>query len=275
MIEGRLIMPYETELRKLFRGVDLRVEDLLLLEAFQIGYLEERAPARELAAVLLEHPDIKYFLINKSPSTKDFFECVIDQFGPADSKKELLRCCDTLVWELAELLIYNRHPDIYDSRIILGWNINDILSVTSIRDKVVIDAGAGSGRVAFKTVGDASMVFAVEPCASLRNFIIEKGIKRNVSNLFVVDGFLHLIPLPNGFADVLITSNAIGWNLDDELNEIERVVKPGGYAIHLGASSPDMDDPFREYLTKPEWQYAYSEYKNNESLIRKYWKQIV
>jgi SAM-dependent methyltransferase len=258
----------------MFHGVDLRVEDLFLLEAFQIGYLKDRVPEREFAVVLLEYPDIKYFLINKYPLTKDFIERVIDKFGPADNKKELLKCCDTLVWELADLLIYNKHPDIYDSRVILGWNFNDILSVTSIKDKVVIDAGAGSGRVAFKAVKDASMVFAVEPCASLRNFIVEKAKKKNVSNLFVVDGFLHAIPLPKGFADVLITSNSIGWKLDDELKEIERIVKPGGYVIHL-TSSPDTDDPLKKYLTKPEWQYNYSEYKNNEVTIRKYWKLIV
>ena len=105
--------------------------------------------------------------------------------------------------------------------------------------------------MAFKTVEDASMVFAVEPCASLRNFIIEKGKKKNVSNLFAVDGFPHAIPLPKGFADVLITSNSIGWNLDDELKEIERVVKRGDYAIHL-VSASDTDDPFTEYLTKPK-----------------------
>jgi SAM-dependent methyltransferase len=267
-------MSYRKALRKMFHGVDLKVEDLLLLEAFQIGYLKDRVPAREFVAVLLEYPEIKYFMINKCPTAKDFIDRVIDKFGPADSKKELRKCCDTLVWELADLLIYNKHPDIYDSRVILGWNFDDIRSVTSITDKVVIDAGAGSGRVAFKAVQDASMVFAVEPCASLRNFIVEKGKKKNISNLFVVDGFLHAIPLPKGFADVLITSNSIGWNLDDELKEIERVVKPGGYAIHL-TSSTETDDPFTKQLTKPRWHYSYFECKKNEFIIRKYWTQMV
>jgi len=266
-------MSYGKMLRKLFQGVDLRVEDFLLLEAFQIGSLKDRAPARELAAVLLEHPDIRYFFIHKFPPIMKFIESAIDRFGPAENKKEYEKCCDTLVWELAELIIYNKHPDIYDSRVFLEWSIDDIRSVASLKNKVVIDAGAGTGRVAFDAVEDAGMVFAVEPCASLRNFIIDKGREKGIPNLFVLDGFLHAIPLPEGFADILITSNAIGWNLNDELKEIERVVKTGGYAIHLLTSS-DFDDPYKEHLTKPKWQYTYAEYEKDDLIIRKYWKHI-
>ena len=148
-----------------------------------------------------------------------------------------------------------------------------ITKVVSLKDKIVIDAGSGTGRVAFGAVKDAAIVFAVEPCASLRQFIRKKVIINNITNLFAIDGFLHEIPLPEGFGDVLITSNAIGWKLEDELKEIERVVKPGGYVVHL-TSSPDDDDPFGPHLTKPEWQYNFSEYKDNEVTIRKYWKQI-
>ena len=39
-------------LRKLFAGVDLDIEDLYLLESFQITYLPGWVPERELAVVL-------------------------------------------------------------------------------------------------------------------------------------------------------------------------------------------------------------------------------
>ena len=266
-------MSYGKMLRKLFQGTELRVEDFLLLEAYQIASLKDRAPARELAAVLLEHPDIRYFFVHKYPPIMEFIEHAIDTFGPAVNEKEYETCCDTLVWELAELIVYNKHPGLLDSAVDLGWSIDDIQSVSSLKNKVVIDAGAGTGRVAFEVVTDAGMVFAVEPCASLRKFIIEKGREKGIPNLFVLDGFLHAIPLPKGFADVLITSNAIGWNLDDELKEIERVVKTGGYAIHL-LSSSDTHDPYKERLTNPQWHYTYTEYEKDERIIRKYWKHI-
>jgi len=268
-------MSYEKVLRQLFHGVDLKVEDLYLLESFQISTLQSRVPEQEFAAVLFAYPSIRNFLINKHPPTAEYIQRVQDKYGPAANKKDIAEFSDRLIWEIAELIIYNKYPEIYDARTraILGWDFKDITSVVSLKDKIVIDAGAGTGRVAFKAVKDADIVFAVEPCASLREFIRKKAQENSISNLFVIDGFLHAIPLPKGYADVLITSNAIGWKLDDELKEIERVVKPGGYVIHL-ISSPDTDDPLSKHITKPEWQYNYSKYKNNECTIRKYWKQI-
>lgn len=266
-------MSYEKMLRQLFHGVDLKVEDLYLLEAFQIGTLQSRVPEQEFAAVLFAYPSIKDFLINKHPPVAEYIQRIQDKYGPAANEEDIAESSDRLLWEIAEMIIYNKSPEIYDTRAIMGWDFKDITSVVSLKDRVVIDAGAGTGRVAFKAVKDAAIVFAVEPCASLRQFIRKKAQRSNISNLFAVDGFLHAIPLPKGYADVLITSNAIGWKLDDELKEIERVVKPGGYAIHL-TSSPNTDDPLTKHLTKPEWRYEYSKYRNNEDTIRRYWKQV-
>ena len=47
---------YADRLRKMFQGVDLSVEDLYLLDGFQIGYLPDRVPQREFAAVLRAYP---------------------------------------------------------------------------------------------------------------------------------------------------------------------------------------------------------------------------
>lgn len=266
-------MSYEKMLRQLFHGVDLKVEDLYLLEAFQIGTLQSRVPEQEFAAVLFAYPSIKNFLMSKHPPIAEYIQRVQDKYGPAANEKNIAESSDRLIWEVAEMIIYNKYPEVYDTRAILGWDFKDITSVVSLKDKIVIDVGAGTGRVAFKAVKDADIVFAVEPCASLRESIRKKAQENNISNLFVIDGFLHAIPLPRDYVDVLITSNAIGWKLDDELKEIERIVEPGGYVIHL-TSSPNTDDPLTKHLTKPEWQYNYSKYKNNEDMIRRYWKQV-
>jgi ubiquinone/menaquinone biosynthesis C-methylase UbiE len=266
-------MSYEKRLKKLFHGVDLKVEDLYLLEPFQINTLQSRVPEQEFAAVLFSNPNIKSFLIKKHPPIAEYINKVQKKHGPAKDKNKLDEFTDRVIWEIADLLIYNKDPGLYDFKAISKWDYKDITSVTNLKDKIVIDAGAGTGRVAFKAVKDAKTVFAVEPCSSLRNFIRKKAAKNNITNLFVIDGYLHEIPLPKDFADILITSNAIGWKLEDELKEIERVVKTGGHAIHL-TSSPDTDDPLKQNLTKPGLQYNFSEYIINGVTIRKYWKQI-
>ncbi len=144
---------------------------------------------------------------------------------------------------------------------------------------MVIDGGAGTGRVALEAAQTGSQVFAVEPIARLRQFIRQKATKTGLKNLFVVDGFLHDIPLPDGFADVLITSQAIGWRLEDELKEIERVVKKDGFIIHRSSTTKDKieiqgHEDLHSCLTSTKWQYEFARYEEPDGWKIKYWKQV-
>jgi len=268
-------MVYGKKLRKMFNGVTLKLEDLYVLEPFQIESLKTMAPRKEFAALMFAHPNIKDFFINKQPSIVEYIKEIQEIFGPETNKKILSESLDYFLWEIAILIIYNKYPEVYDRRVIFGWDIKDITSVVSLKDKIVIDAGAGTGRAAFKAVKDADIVFAVEPCNNLRNFIRNKADKNKISNLFIIDGVLHRIPLPKDFADVLITSNAIGWKLNDELIEMERIVKPGGFVIHLLCSDNKDDvNPFKQDLTSSKWNYNYSVFENNNDVIVRFWKKI-
>jgi SAM-dependent methyltransferase len=232
-------------------------------------------PQREFAAVLWANAAIKRFLITKHPPIADFIEDVLAHFGPAANQRELDAFSDKLVWEIADQFIYVKRPDIYDERVDHGWDFDEVTANILLDQKVVIDAGAGTGWVAFAAAQTAHLVFAVEPNTSLRQFIREKAARIGATNLYAIDGFLHTIPLPDGFADVLITSNAIGWQLADELPEIERVVKRGGYAIHLCASLDNAEDtPFHNGLTSPKWQYEFARYEETDGWKIKYWKQM-
>ena len=68
-------------------------------------------------------------------------------------------------------------------------------------------------------------MFAVEPVSTLRQYMRDKAARLGISNLFVIDGFLHAIPLPAASAELLVTSQAVGWSLTEELAESERVVR--------------------------------------------------
>ena len=109
---------------------------------------------------------------------------------------------------------------------------------------------------------------AMDVAANKGTFQLEVG------NLFVIDGFLHAIPLPAATADVLITCRAIGWRLTEELPEIERVVRPGGTALHLYGvphPAPDGDEFHHKLLARG---YQPGTYREGPALNRKYWKQI-
>ena len=60
-------MSYSKKLRDLFPDISLHVEDLLLLEAFQISYLPDRVAEKEFAILLREYPVVHRFLVSKYP----------------------------------------------------------------------------------------------------------------------------------------------------------------------------------------------------------------
>ena len=261
--------------RRMFRGVCLEAEDLHLLESFQIGYLPGWVPEREFAAVLWAHPSIKRFLVAKCPSIQVFVERVVTAHGPAPDQRELARCAEELVWTIADLLVYNKDPEAYDALGFQAWDFGEVTSITPLEEKVVIDGGAGTGRVALEAAETARQVFAVEPVTRLREFIRERASKAGLRSVYVVDGYLHAIPLPDGFADVLITSHALDWCLEDELREFERVVKAGGYVIHCpGTAEGAGEEERHNRLVSSDWRYEFSRYKAPDGWKRKYWKQL-
>ena len=249
-------MGYEAFLREMYAGAELDAEDLLLLEPDQIRTLPDRALGPALAATLAAHPVVERLFRKRCPELGGWLDEVAAEHGPADDPAEAARLTDSLVWEIAELILYNKDPAMYDRRTDLDWSLDELLRIAPVDDRVVIDAGAGTGRITFLAADRARHVYAVEPCAGMRHFVADKARDQGLRNVFALDGLLSRIPMPDDSADVLLTSNAIGWDLPAELAEIERVVKPGGRAAHLLATPGDYDEaPMRDALTAPEAGY--------------------
>ena len=115
----------------------------------------------------------------------------------------------------------------------------------------------------------AEAVFAVEPVATLRAYIRDKATELGFDNVFVIDGLLSNVPLPARTLDVLLTQRAIGWDLQAELAEIERVVRPGGVALHLtGKPFPPEDHTLHDGLSAGG--YTQSAYEDGDALRCKY-----
>ena len=268
-------MSYAKNLKKRFQGITLNVEDLFLLESFQIKYLIDRVPQMEFTALLRANPTIHNYFVTMYPPIGCFISDLFKEYAVEESSKTIEDNCSDLLWEIADLIIYNKHPEVFDANVEIDWEMNKIIQPKSLEGKVVVDAGAGTGRLAFLTAQFAETVFAVEPVQSFRQFMKEKAIKENVNNIFVVDGFLDSIPFPDNSVDVLMTSNAIGWNIESELKEIERVLKPNGEAIHLIQSTDvDNENHLHNSLISSEWKYTCTKYQKTTGLKLKYTKTM-
>ncbi len=262
-------------LKELFSEISLNVEDLLLLEGFQIKYLPDRVPQKEFSTLIYKYPFVRNFLISKNPSIENFINSVLKTNEEIKDEKLIKEYCDELLWEIADLIVYNKYPEIYDKKNTFRWNIEEIVSKESLNGKVVADVGAGSGVLAFMLSQYAKTVYAIEPISSLRAFIRQKATSNNCRNVYTVDGFLDSIPFPDNFFDILFTSNAIGWNLGHELREIERVVKTGGHAIHIiRVRKNEAENSVHELLVSGEWNYEFSQIQDANGLKLKYYKTI-
>lgn len=265
-------MSYAKTLQEQFPGLDPCIDDLFLFEAHQIAALPQRAPAPELAAVLHAHPEIRRCFVAREPAVGEFVDSVLSEHEPVDDV-ELAACERSLLWELADWIVYARAPARLDAGSEFA-GLSTITDVVQLDGKVVIDAGAGTGQVAFAVAPIARHVFAVEPVAALRRFVRDRADRLGVDNVFVVDGFLRDIPLPPGSADVLLTRQAIGWHLADELAEIERVVSAGGTALHLvGTTYPaSPGDALHDRLVAAGYRTgAYVEQGREKA---RYWKEV-
>ena len=249
------------------------VDDLFLLEAHQIALLPDRAPHRELAAVLHAHPNLHRFFVVRHPPIGGFLNRTLSEYGPA-ADGDVAAATDTLLWEIADWIVYQREPETYDTAARVSWDLEGVTQQVTLDGKVVIDAGAGTGRVAFAVAPLARHVFAVEPVAALRAFVREKATSLRIGNLFVLDGLLSAIPLPAKTADVLLTCQAIGWDLAPELAEVERVVKEGGTALHMfgGPGVTQSDNPLHDPLLAHG--YRSDIFEKGEVRMIRYWKQI-
>ena len=266
------MMPYADQLRALFPTLELEVADLFALEAHQIAEFPTRAPDRELAGVLHAHPAVRTFLEVRHPPIADHLTRVLAAHPPS-AGADTVQSEQDLLWEIGDLLIYDTAPELLDALPTNDWDFGIVTDLVDLDGKTVIDAGAGSGKVAFGAVSRARHVFAVEPVTRLREFMRDKAKASGITNLFVLDGTLDAIPLPTDTADVLLTRNAIGWHLEEELVEIERVVRAGGVALHLGLPHPpSLDDPRHGRLT--EAGYAVVTYAEGQGQRTSYRKEL-
>lgn len=262
-------------LRELFPEVTLNVEDLLLLESFQIKYLPDRLPHKEFSILIHKYPFVRHFLVFKNPSVEHFINSVSKEDEGIKDEKLIKENCDELLWEIADLIVYNKFPEIYDEKVKFTWSIDEIIKKELLTGKVVADVGAGSGMLAFILAQYAATVYAIEPISSFRNFIRQKAANNNCMNVYAVDGYLESIPLPTNTFDVLFTSNAIGWDIEKELQEIERVVKPNGQAIHIMRVNEKItENPVHEKLISAEGNYKFLKTQDENGLKLKYYKTI-
>jgi SAM-dependent methyltransferase len=246
---------------------------LLLLERTQLSWLPGWLPEEPLAVALHANPAVRWYLENKDPDIKPWVEALCSQHPPVDDPAVIRTAEETIMASLNDLLTYAVAPQTYADQEFLTYADDELLSLTDFAGKIVIDLGAGTGRLTFIAAkAGAKAVFAVEPVENMRHYIREEARKLGVSTVYTVDGLITRIPFYDNFADVVMGGHVFGDAMPEELAECVRVVRPGGMIIFCPGSAA-QEGEHHDFLI--DHGFAYADFVEPPDLpVRKYWKQM-
>jgi SAM-dependent methyltransferase len=134
-----------------------------------------------------------------------------------------------LAWEL----LYRREPRLYD-RLVSAEHLHpDLVAWLPEGIERIVEVGAGAGRLTLELLHRARAVWAVEPAGPLRELLLEKLSRATRGDRArVIDGFFDELPLPDDFAELVVTCSAFTPDAahggERGLAEMERVCRPGG-----------------------------------------------
>ncbi len=148
-----------------------------------------------------------------------------------------------LFWELT----YWKTPDLYEE-LIEGEQLHPGIFrqlEPDIRDKVVLDAGAGSGRATFECVRyGATKVYAIEPSPGLLCILRRKiDNQPNPCCVIPLQGRFDRLPLNDDSVDTALSCSAFTSDPvqggEPGLAELRRVIRPGGKLIIIWPRTQD------------------------------------
>ncbi len=143
-----------------------------------------------------------------------------------------------LFWELT----YWKTPDEYE-RLTAGEQVHlGALDFAHADDAVVLDAGAGTGRVTMPLARRARKVYAMDPAPPLLHLLESKLASVGLRNVEIVRGVFRRAPLPDNSVDAVVSCSAFDAQEarggERGLDEFMRVTRPGGRILIIWPDDP-------------------------------------
>lgn len=241
---------------------DYSFNAFLLMERFQIAHMFNQSGWRNnndewkhnMGIALNANPAVKWYFINRCPECTGIVE---DLSKNAPNTTDLNEIRNAEVYSLASVedFIVHTTPEVMFEKCdyIRGWNKQRLFDLVDLNQKVVLDVGAGSGRLTFAAAEKAKWVYASEPVRTMREFIRDEIARKNIKNIRVLDGFITELPFPDDTFDIVMQGHVLGDDWDNEIAEITRVCRSGGWLLNCPGDSERVYSPCIE-LTSRGWE---------------------
>jgi len=250
----------------------LSFNNLLLLESIQLSWMPGHVPEEDLAIGLCANPVIDWYLRKKCPQLIPWLDKLMHVSAELLTTERIYQAEQAVLKTINDWLVYVIDPAIYDKLEFLKWDDDEIHKLIDFTNLIVLDIGAGTGRLTFTAAPEAKVVFAVEPVENLRLYIKEKARKLGMKNINAVDGLITEIPFPDDFSEITMGGFVFGEVPEKECIEMERVTRPCGMVI-LCPGNADQDTPAHETLVNRGYNWSRFE-APGDGWKRKYWKKV-
>lgn len=260
-------------------GKEYTMNCFLLLDRWVLRWIFNDCPyydgdyLSDMAKALFRYPYIEEYCRQKAPECSGFFDRL--RQVPFDGwSEEKMRRAETSILQFHETFVVYAYPRVMENvNYIRNWDPKYLHELVNLRDKVVLDVGAGTGRLAFAAAKVAKRVYASEPCDQLREYMRDRIKAEEISNMKVLDGEVLSLPYEDETFDVVLSGHVIGDAYEEEIREITRITKNGGWLVICNG-----DDEFRrtapdEQLTSRGFEWFVHE-SIEGGMIYNYRKQI-
>lgn len=188
---------------------------------------------------------------------------------------EEARAAEIAILDYHQSFVVYAYPEVMEEvNYIRCWRPERLYELADLTDRIVLDVGAGTGRLAFAAAPLAKRVYASEPCDVMREYMRDRIQREKVANMKVLDGVATDLAFEDNTFDVVMAGHVVGDDFDRELGEMIRVTKPGGWLVCCnGDDEFKREEPNRELV---ERGFAFVRYESSEGgIIYNYRKQVV
>ena len=227
----------------------------------------------DMAKALYRYLHVTAYVRAKAPECGAF----LDEIGAipyAGWTEAEMREAETAVLQAHETFVVYAYPEVMNQAdYIRNWDPKYLYELADLTDKVVLDVGAGTGRLAFAAAKIARRVYASEPCDCLREYMRDKIRRENIPNVKVLDGEVLCLPYEDDTFDAVLSGHVVGDFYEEEIAEMARITKDGGWLVICNG-----DDGFKRTAPDPELVARGFEWFRHESveggIIYNYRKQV-